>query len=280
MPGAPVQQRAFRADSGFALLIVLWMLVLIAFITMHVTVAGRTEVRIAANLTANAAAQAAVDGAIFQAIFNLSDPRPDHRWMLDGGMHELQIGKSRITLRIEDETGRINPNLASAALLEGLLRAVGSEPQAATGLAVAIAEWVGSARGRRTPSELLGEYRAAGLDYGPPASPLESIDELSRVRDMSTKLFDALRPHLSLFSPATPNPASADPFVAAAIAFAGDDSVTAGATPPDGDQLITARIFATAQGPGNAEATRTAIVRVGPFTALGYSLLTWETGID
>ena len=65
MPGTPAQQRAFRADRGFALLIVLWMLVLIAFITMHVTVAGRTEVRIAANLTANAAAQAAADGAIF-----------------------------------------------------------------------------------------------------------------------------------------------------------------------------------------------------------------------
>src|SRR5215213_5589981 len=79
MPGmAPA-----RGQRGFALLIVLWMLVLIAFITAHVTAAGRTEIRIAGNLAANAAAQAAADGAIYQAIFNLADPRPELRWALD-----------------------------------------------------------------------------------------------------------------------------------------------------------------------------------------------------
>src|SRR6202035_5218561 len=121
MPGTPAQQRIFRADRGFALLIVLWMLVLIAFITIHVPVAGPTEVRIAANLAANAAAQAAADGAIYQAIFQLSDPAPDHHWSPDGSTHALVIGKSHIILRIEDEAGRINPNLASAELLQGLL---------------------------------------------------------------------------------------------------------------------------------------------------------------
>jgi general secretion pathway protein K len=281
MPGTPAQQRAFRADRGFALLIVLWMLVLIAFITMHVTVAGRTEVRIAANLTANAAAQAAADGAIYQAIFQLSDPMPDHHWTPDGSTHELVIGKSLIMLRIEDEAGRINPNLASAALLQGLLRASGSEPQLAAAVAAAIADWVGSASTHRAPAELAAEYRAAGFDYAPPGSPLESIDELKRVRGMTAGLLAALRPHLSLFSPATPNPASVDPFVTAAIAFAGDDAVTTGASAPDdGNQLVTARILATADGPGNAKATRSAIVRVGPFTAMRYSLLSWENGLE
>src|SRR6266550_1644915 len=272
MRDTPAQQCAFHADSGFALLIVLWILVLIAFITMHVTVAGRTEVRIATNLAANAVAQAAADGAIFEAIFNLSDPRPDHRWMLDGRLHELQIGNSRITLRVEDETGRINPNLASTALLEGLLRAVGSEPETAAALAAAIKEWVGSTPVRRTAGELLEEYRAAGLKYGPPASPLESIDELARVREMSTQLLEELRPHLSLFSPATPNPASLDPLVVAAIALSGDGAVTAVPSAPVGNQLVTARILATALGPGNAETARAAIVRIGQVSGMGYSL--------
>src|SRR5438874_4375573 len=115
-----------RGQRGFALLIVLWTLVLIAFIVAHVTAAGRTEIRIAGNLAANAAAQAAADGAIYQAIFKLSEPRPDQRWVADSGVHELRIGESRIALRIEDEAGRINPNLASAALLAALLQAVGN----------------------------------------------------------------------------------------------------------------------------------------------------------
>ena len=58
------------------------MLVLIAFMTAHVTATGRTEIRIAANLAANAAAQAAADGGVYQAIFNLADPRPERRWAL------------------------------------------------------------------------------------------------------------------------------------------------------------------------------------------------------
>src|ERR1700687_3626912 len=122
-------------DRGFALIIVLWAFVLIALIVGHLTTAGRTELRIAGNLAANAAAQAAADGAIYQAIFNLLNPRPDRRWALDGGAHQLRIGDSVVTVTIEDEAGRINPNLASVALLEGLLRAAGDNTETAGDLA-------------------------------------------------------------------------------------------------------------------------------------------------
>ncbi len=73
----------FRRDGGFALIVVLWTLVLIAFIVAHLTANGRTEIRIASNLVANSAAMAAADGAIFAAIYNLSDPHPNSagRWM-------------------------------------------------------------------------------------------------------------------------------------------------------------------------------------------------------
>jgi Tfp pilus assembly protein PilX len=55
-----------RQDNGFALIIVLWTLVLITFIVAHLTSSGRIEIRIANNLVANAAAQAAADGAIMR----------------------------------------------------------------------------------------------------------------------------------------------------------------------------------------------------------------------
>jgi general secretion pathway protein K len=279
MPGGPTRREITRRQRGFALLVVLWTLVLIAFIVVHVTAAGRVEVQIASNLSANAAAQAAADGAIYQAIFQLSDPRPDQHWGVDGGAHELVIGKSRILLRIEDEADRINPNLASAALLEGLLRACGSEPQRAAATAAAITEWIGSATPARSPAELTAEYRAAGLDYAPPGSPMESIDELGRVRGMTPELLAALRPHVTLFGPAEPNAASADPIVAAALAFAGEDPsiTTTAAASPD---VVTARINATAEGPGTAQVTRVAIVRIGAVAARGYALLAWGDTVE
>src|SRR5260370_21728631 len=118
----------WRRNGGFALLIVLWTLVLIGFIVAHLTASGRTEIRIAGNLMANSVAEAAADGAIFEAIFNLSDPRPDHRWPADGIARELPAGTSRVIVRVKDEASRLNPSSASPALLEALLRVTGSDP--------------------------------------------------------------------------------------------------------------------------------------------------------
>jgi general secretion pathway protein K len=290
--------RRCRRDRyrGFALLIVLWMLVLMAFIVAHLTAAGRTELRIASNFAVNAAAQAAADGAIYQTIFYLADARPEYHWLADGSSHTIQIGESRVLVRIEDENGFVNPSLASPALLEGLLRAVGAEPETAQDLASAIVEWVGSAGSRRSQQELLAEYRAFGLDYAPPAAaaaksldelgsltPLESIEELGRVRGMPPQLLAALRPHLTLFGRPVPNVESTDPIVAAAMAYA---TATSGATDVPARQgtanseFVTARIHATARGPGAAEVTRTAIARVGSFAVRGYSLLSWRDGVE
>src|SRR6516162_4575860 len=99
-----------RRSAGFALIIVLWTLVLIGFIVAHLTASGRTEIRIAGNLVANSASQAAADGAIFEAIFNLSDPQPEQRWPADGTPRQIIVGSSRVILRIEDEASWINPS--------------------------------------------------------------------------------------------------------------------------------------------------------------------------
>ena len=181
MPLRPSPPVLYRRDGGFALIIVLWTLVLIAFIVAHLTATGRTEIRIASNLVANAVAQAAADGAISAAIFNLSDPQPGQRWPVDGNARELVVGSSRVIVRLEDEAWWINPNVAPPALLEALLRATGSDPESARRLAIAVSEWVGSAPAPRPPNVLLADYRALGLDYGPPGAPLETLDELGRV---------------------------------------------------------------------------------------------------
>ena len=245
----------WRRSGGFALLIVLWTLVLIAFIVARMTASGRTEIRIAGNLVADAATAAAADGAISTAIFNQLDPSPDQRWPLNGQAHELMIGSSRVLVQLEDEAGRVNPSTASPELLEALLRTTGSDPESAHRLAAAIGEWVGSAPAmpaNRPQNAVPADYRAAGLDYGPPGEPLETLDELGRVLGMTPAVLAAIRPHLTLFSLSQPNPASADPVVAAALASIGQvpqAAVGANQPPPD---LILVRITATAFGPSNA----------------------------
>jgi general secretion pathway protein K len=275
MPRRPVPR-----NGGFALLIVLWTLALIAFLVLHLTASGRTEIRIADNLVDNAVAAAAADGAISQAIFNQSNPKPEQRWPLDGTAHTLTIGNSRVVVRLEDEASRINPNLASPALMEALLRALGNDPTSARRVASAIADWVGSTPTPRPQEALFADYRAAGLDYGPPGEPFETMDELSRVLGMTPALFAAVQPHLTLFGPAEPNRTGADPIVAAALATIPQLGQTAPPASPAPTDLLTERISAAAVGLGNARATRVAIVRVGPSLPQGYLVLSWSSASD
>ena len=271
----------WRRSGGFALLIVLWTLVLIAFIVARMTASGRTEIRIAENLRADAAAEAADDGAIYSAIFNQLDPNPDERWPLNGRPRELTIGSSRVMVQLEDEAGRINPSTASPALLEALLRTTGSDAESARRLAAAIGDWVGAAPvapGARPQNAVPADYRAAGLDYGPPGEPFETLDELGRVLGMTPAVLAAIRPHLTLFGPAQPNAQTADPVVAAALAATqqGPQALVPGNQPPP--DMLLVRITATAFGPSNARVSKSAIVRVGTMLLGGYVVLAWGAG--
>ena len=272
-----------RRNGGFALIIVLWTLVLIGFIVAHLTASGRTEIRIAGNLVANSASQAAADGAIFEAIFNLSDPEPEQRWPVDGTPRQVTVGSSRVILRVEDEASWINPSTASPALLEALLRVTGSDPDTARRIATTISEWVGSAALPGQQDALVAEYRAAGLDYGPPSAPFETVGELGRVLGMTPAVLMAIRPHLTLFGPPEPNPATTDPVVAAALALSSPTESSPPGQPVQPNQpseALTVRITALASGPGNARVTRTAVVRTGETLPQGYAVLAWGSSLN
>ncbi len=78
-----------RRDRGFALLIVLWSLVLITLLLTQVTAAGRSEAALASNLRRAAILRAQTDGAIYTAVFHLLDPASF--WAADGATHLVRL---------------------------------------------------------------------------------------------------------------------------------------------------------------------------------------------
>ena len=60
-----------RGERGFALLLVLWSLALLALLGAQLTGSARSQTRLAGNLRANAMVQAAADGAAQEAILRL-----------------------------------------------------------------------------------------------------------------------------------------------------------------------------------------------------------------
>jgi general secretion pathway protein K len=264
------------SQSGFALIIVLWCIVLLSLIITHVTASGKTELRIANNILANTVAREAADGAIFQTIFRQSAMRPEQRWVADGSLHEIVLGETRINVKLEDEACWINPNSASSALVEALLRATGSDSATASKLAIAISEWTGTVSVARPRATVMEDYQNAGLDYGPPGEAMETLDELGQVLGMTPTVLASLRPHLTLFGPPEPSPTSADAYVAIALAEAKTQSGgSLGQPPPD---VFTTRITAIGHGPREASVTRAAIVRFGAVLPNGYAILAWGDG--
>src|SRR6201999_1044544 len=88
-----------RLEDGFALVIVLWTLVLLTLLVSGLTASGRGEVKLAENLRDAAVAEAATDGATQEAIFRLVAGQ----WAPTAVPHDMRFGGAVVTVRIQDE---------------------------------------------------------------------------------------------------------------------------------------------------------------------------------
>jgi general secretion pathway protein K len=263
MPGGAARQ------GGFALLLVLWTMVLLSLIGTRIATTGRVEAQLAANIRDAAVTEAAADGAVQDAAFRLL-AAPPRRWPVGGTEGSLALPGVAVAVRVESEEGRVNPNLASAELLAALMRAAGADTQAATAIAAAIVEW-------RFPGAAAGAamraYRAAGLAYGPPGKPFRSLDELGAVRGMTPALLAALTPYLSLFATGDPDAADAAPVVLAAMRAA---TGRAPRSERDGAPPSVVRVTAAATGPNGARFTRCAVLALNRRNAAPVRVLSWD----
>ncbi len=243
-------------QGGFALLIVLWGLVLIAFLIGHVASTGRAAADIAGSLQRRAILQAQVQGGVQTAIFHVLD-QGDGYWPADGASHVLTIPGGAMTIRITDESDKINVNRASPALLAALFRNLGANAGMANDLATEIADW--REAGNRPWPAKTAAYLAASLSYLPPEAPFQNQDELLLLPGMSPALLQAALPHLTLFSTAGPRPTSPDPVVRAALRDGGslqDDAQNLG----DHASVDVVCITVSATGRAGGAAVRQAVV--------------------
>ncbi len=239
-------------QNGFALLIVLWTVGFLALLGTRILAAGRSDTQLADNLKQQAVLEAAADGAIANVMFSVLAAKDPHL-QVDGESWTVRIGETPVTVRVQNESDRINLNTASPALLRSLIIDVGGAPPVAERLATAITDWHNDGADTGPDAAQVPQYQAAGLSYGPPATPFQSVDELASVLGMTPDLFARLAPHLTVLSQDDPDMSTHDPVVAQALAdSAGVADAALGSPPLDQDAVL--RITATAMGAGNARA--------------------------
>lgn len=257
-------------DRGFALLIVLWSLVLIALLTTQLLAGSRTALRLAGNVRDAAMAQARADGAINQAVFHLLS-QGNASWQPDGTPHLLVVDGLPVTVRAQILDSKINPNLVSTPLLAGLFQACGASDRQSHNIADAIIAWRSRAISPQAAQDRLTTYRQAGLPYGPPAHGFDDLAQLSDVIGIPPAVLAAALPHMNLYQSADPDAKRADPIVLQALTLSGQTG--SGSNEYNGSNPVV-EIDADATGPGRLTTHRHAIASLAsPGAARPYAFI-------
>ena len=237
--------RALRppaSERGVALILVLWLTILLTVIASAFAYSMRTETLAARNEISLAQARALADGAVMRMAFELMRPRTlNETWQADGQPHYWDEGDAHVAANAIDESGKIDLNSASDALLKGLFQTAGGlDVDAAQGIVDKIDDWKDADDLKRPNGAEAPDYQAAGLSYKPANAPFENIAELQRVLGMTPAVYAAVAGNLTVFSKSPGvNPAFASRTVLLAIP---------GATPEVVDTYLAQRQNALANG--------------------------------
>ncbi|MEP6943898.1 MAG: hypothetical protein ABI981_13225 [Betaproteobacteria bacterium] len=191
-----------RRQRGVALIMVLWLTVMMTVIGASFAYAMRNEALAARNTVSWAQARSLADGAVYRTVFELLRPKVSADvWSPDGTVHAWDADDARIAVSALDESGKIDLNVASDALLKGLLKSAGGlDETEASRLVDAIGDWKDTDELRRPNGAEAADYRAAGSPYLPANGAFETLPELQRVLGMTPALYAALADSLTVHS--------------------------------------------------------------------------------
>jgi len=249
-------------EGGWALISVLWGLVIISLVAGMMLSSARVSYRQAAYDVEEAQRQAAADAATVRAVLGLLDARPDHRWRVDGVPQAWAFDGREMRVAIQDEGGKIDLNASGEAAIRQLLTVVGGSGD----LADKILDWrdqKGDAH--RLHGATAGDYAAAGFDYLPRGGQLQSVDELKLVLGVGPEVFERIRSALTVFSGRSKvNLATAPEAVLEAVG--GQNAATAA-------QTIAARQLSAAADQSQGQAIVAGVVASGiPIDGWAFSI--------
>jgi general secretion pathway protein K len=148
-------------EGGFALVVVLWIVALLALQVGIFNLTVRDAASLAGNELAIARGEALAAAGVELAAARLLETDAAWQWQADGSTREAGFGGARLAITITDEAGRFDINQLDGDLVDWLLRPYG-------GSAEALTEWIDKNGPLLDPSELA---RALGL----PASAIAPL---------------------------------------------------------------------------------------------------------
>ena len=222
---------ATRAEAGFVLVAVLWILAALATLASiysSYTVNTASASRVADDrVQAEASIRAGVEMAVLRQL-----PLPEKARLVRGGF-DMRVGRTGVSVRFRSEGARVDLNAAPADLLAGLFTAVGVDSSRAETFAERIVGWRTKDTAGADANAPGARVNAAGADkaaqedklyseqhmpYPPRHAPFDNALELSLLPGISLAVVERVLPFVTVFSGrADVNVSSADPTVLSAL---------------------------------------------------------------
>jgi general secretion pathway protein K len=186
---------------GAALLLVLWLIALMTAAVGAFAMTARIEHLQGKVLSRGVVADQSARAGLEYAMTRVTDLDQKRQWLPDGREYRWPFGEAEVTVKIVDETGKVDLNAGDQNLLAGLIVAVGGERDQARRIASAILDW----RDPDTLSQAEGgaedpQYAEDERPYGAKDGPFETVPEVQLVLGMTPELFAKLAPHLTVYS--------------------------------------------------------------------------------
>ena len=194
-----------KRDRGFVLVLVLWSVILLALMAAGFSASVRAYLRSVTTDKEIVRAEAAADGGINLALMDLATSRKkdvsQSRFAADGSTAACQMPDGGvIAIRIEDEAGKVNLNLANAALLETVFAGAGASADQASAYAAAVLDFRDGDADRRPNGAERDDYVTAGVLARPKDGPFDTVDELDQVLSLPPEFLDQLKPYATVHS--------------------------------------------------------------------------------
>ena len=289
-------------QTGIAFVVVIWVLLLLAVLLAGFAVMARTEALQARHLAESTRARYMAEVGISRAVWEMRNQDPLTRWVGDGRSYDFEFEGAKISVGIQDESGKLDINAASGEVLLRYLVSQGVDAQAAQQIADAVLDW----RDADDLTQPMGaedvDYEREGYPYGAADTGFQTTGELQQVMGMDYELFRRMEPDLTIWGGSdVPNagsasrsvllsfpnmtPELADQLIALRSQIQPGDPAGAGLTLPDGTPLqtggggVTYTVRSKATLPNGAWTEVNATIRLGGAAgARAYTILQWREG--
>ena len=219
---------ARSVKNGFALIIVIWGIGIIALLVTSFMLTARWRIQSASNVSGADVAEALAEAAINVSLFKLlAEGSLAQRATHDGAPLYCSLpGDAAAVIVVEDERGKVDLNGASPKLLQALFAGFGVDMREAEHLASSVVAFRTSATNKMQIQD--AEYAAAGMPFGPKRALFQTALELDQVVGLAPELFRALTPFVTVYSrrPGL-DPQVAPPALFAALAGYSNEDVQA-----------------------------------------------------